>query len=103
MAERLIELRVRNHPGVMSHVTGLFARRAFNIERILCLPDAAGATSRILLSVREPARIDQVLRQAERLHDVLEAREAAADPEALFESVAAVLGEAGLSSGCDPR
>lgn len=93
MAERLIELRVRNHPGVMSHVTGLFARRAFNIERILCLPEAAGGTSRILLTVREPARVDQVLRQAARLHDVLEARERAGDPRALFSRVAAALGE----------
>lgn len=32
----LIELLVRNHPGVMSHITGLFARRAFNLEGILC-------------------------------------------------------------------
>jgi len=29
---------VRNHPGVMSHVCGLFARRAFNVEGIICLP-----------------------------------------------------------------
>ena len=26
----ILELAVRNHPGVMSHVCGLFARRAFN-------------------------------------------------------------------------
>lgn len=93
MAERLIELRVRNHPGVMSHVTGLFARRAFNIERILCLPEAEGGTSRILLTVREPARVDQILRQAARLQDVLEARERAGAAEALFGRVAAALAE----------
>lgn len=34
----ILELAVRNHPGVMSHVCGLFARRAFNVEGILCLP-----------------------------------------------------------------
>ncbi|MCG3147073.1 MAG: hypothetical protein PCFJNLEI_00510 [Verrucomicrobiae bacterium] len=33
-----LELTVQNHPGVMSHVCGLFARRAFNVEGILCLP-----------------------------------------------------------------
>ena len=32
----LIELHVRNHPGVMSHITNLFARRGFNLEGILC-------------------------------------------------------------------
>src|SRR5664280_3821038 len=26
----VLELRVRNNPGTMSHVTGLFARRGFN-------------------------------------------------------------------------
>ncbi|MDF3008108.1 MAG: ilvN [Enterobacter kobei] len=28
----ILELTVRNHPGVMTHVCGLFARRAFNVE-----------------------------------------------------------------------
>ena len=32
----ILELTVRNHPGVMTHVCGLFARRAFNVEGILC-------------------------------------------------------------------
>ena len=31
----ILELAVRNHPGVISHVCGLFARRAFNVEGIL--------------------------------------------------------------------
>ncbi len=34
----ILELTVRNHPGVMTHVCGLFARRAFNVEGIRCLP-----------------------------------------------------------------
>lgn len=33
-----LELIVRNHPGVMTHICGLFARRAFNVDGILCLP-----------------------------------------------------------------
>ncbi|EMK3758521.1 ACT domain-containing protein, partial [Providencia rettgeri] len=33
-----LELIVRNHPGVMSHICGLFARRAFNVDGILCMP-----------------------------------------------------------------
>ena len=32
-ATAVLRLRVRNHPGVMSHVCGLFARRAFNAGR----------------------------------------------------------------------
>ena len=34
----MLELLVQNHPGVMVHVAGLFARRAFNLEGILCGP-----------------------------------------------------------------
>ena len=39
----VLELHVRNHPGVMSHITGLFARRAFNLEAIVCLPVDGGS------------------------------------------------------------
>jgi len=73
---RVLELRVRNHPGAMSHITGLFARRAFNLESILCVPDPddAGATSTMLLGVADEPRLDQVERQLEKLHDVLSVR-----------------------------
>jgi len=91
MAERVIELLVRNHPGVMSHVTGLFARRAFNIERILCLPDEGRETSRILFSVDDGGRLEQILRQIEKLHDVLEARLRPEGARELFGQVAAFL------------
>jgi acetolactate synthase-1/3 small subunit len=91
MAERVIELLVRNHPGVMSHVTGLFARRAFNIEHILCLPDAGRETSRILFSVDDGGRLEQILRQVEKLHDVLEARLRPEGARELFGQVASFL------------
>lgn len=73
---RVLELRVRNHPGAMSHITGLFARRAFNLESILCVPDSgdAGSTSTMLLGVADEPRLEQVERQLEKLHDVLEVR-----------------------------
>lgn len=68
----VLELLVRNHPGTMSHVTGLFARRAFNLEAIVCAPIGDGANSRILLLVADEPRLEQVERQLEKLHDVLE-------------------------------
>lgn len=70
----VLELLVRNHPGTMSHITGLFARRAFNLEAIVCAPVGDGATSRILLLVADEPRLEQVERQLEKLHDVLEVR-----------------------------
>ena len=67
----VLELRVRNHPGTMSHVTGLFARRAFNLEAIVSVPVADGATSCMLLLVADEPRLEQVERQLAKLYDVL--------------------------------
>ena len=68
----VLRLLVRNHPGVMSHVCGLFARRAFNVEGILCMPIDDGARSVVLLLVHEDERIEQVVRQLRKLEDVIE-------------------------------
>ena len=68
----VLRLVVRNHPGVMSHVCGLFARRAFNVEGILCLPVGDGARSVILLAVNEDERLEQMVRQLGKLEDVIE-------------------------------
>jgi len=70
----VLELRVRNHPGTMSHITGLFARRAFNLEAIVCAPIGDGEMSRMLLLVRDEARLEQVERQLAKLYDVVEIR-----------------------------
>ena len=71
-SQTVLELTVNNHPGVMSHVCGLFARRAFNVEGILCLPMNGGERSRIWLVVNDDARLDNMIRQLHRLEDVLE-------------------------------
>jgi acetolactate synthase-1/3 small subunit len=82
----ILELTVRNHPGVMSHVAGLFARRAFNLEGILCMPTGDGSRSRMWLRVDEDARLPQVRKQLERLEDVLSVRSHGADHE-VFQSL----------------
>ena len=38
LGRTVLELDVNNHAGVMSHVVGLFSRRAYNVEGILCMP-----------------------------------------------------------------
>ena len=68
----VLRLVVRNHPGVMTHVCGLFARRAFNVEGILCVPVGGGTRSVVLLLVHEDDRIEQVVRQLRKLEDVIE-------------------------------
>jgi acetolactate synthase-1/3 small subunit len=68
----VLRLLVRNHPGVMSHVCGLFARRAFNVEGILCVPVGDRTCSAVLLLVKEDARLEQLMRQLRKLEDVIE-------------------------------
>jgi acetolactate synthase-1/3 small subunit len=68
----LVELLVRNHPGVMSHITGLFARRAFNLEGILCAQVGDGTTSKMFLLVNNNSTLDQIIKQLEKLYDVID-------------------------------
>ena len=72
IANTTIELIVNNHPGVMSHITGLFARRAFNLEGILCGEIEDGSKSRMYLLVNNDDRLEQIIKQIEKLYDVLE-------------------------------
>ena len=67
----LIELTVNNHPGVMSHICGLFSRRAYNLEKILCFPQANTTESKMWLQVNEEEKLEQVIKQVEKLEDVL--------------------------------
>jgi acetolactate synthase-1/3 small subunit len=84
ISRAVLEIDVNNHPGVMSHVVGLFSRRAFNVEGILCMPVGDGSKSRIWLLVNEDQRLPQMVRQLEKLEDVLAVRRHGAD-HAVFE------------------
>ena len=94
-AERqtVLRLLVRNHPGVMSHLCGLFARRAFNVEGILCVPLHGGARSAILLLADDP-RTAQIVAQLRKLEDVMDVHP---DPDARasFDAVARYVQPAG--------
>ncbi|MGA1874074.1 MAG: acetolactate synthase small subunit [bacterium] len=71
--KHIISVLVRNHPGVLSHVVGLFTRRSYNIESL-----AAGVTenpevTRITIVVAGDEKVlDQVMKQANKLVDVLQ-------------------------------
>ena len=82
MAQAVLELTVFNHAGVMTHVCGLFARRAFNMEGILCMPVGDGSRSRIWLLVREDENLPQVIKQIEKLVDVISVARHPGDHEA---------------------
>jgi len=70
MQHVVLELTVSNHPGVMSHVCGLFSRRAYNVEGIACMPVADGTQSRIWLLVEDQRRLEQMITQVGKLEDV---------------------------------
>ena len=80
-AKVVLELEVNNHPGVMSHICNLFARRAFNVEGILCMPLSNPERSRIWLLVFEDQRLEQMVLQLEKLIDVLSVRRHSAGHE----------------------
>jgi acetolactate synthase-1/3 small subunit len=61
---------VKNHPGAMSHITGLFSRRGFNLEGILCAPVNGGDESAMYLLVRNDERLEQIVKQLAKLYDV---------------------------------
>jgi acetolactate synthase-1/3 small subunit len=73
---RILSVLVRNHPGVLSHVAGLFTRRGYNIKSL-----AAGETqdphiTRITIVVGEDeAVVDQISKQIRKLIDVIDVRE----------------------------
>ena len=90
----VLELRVRNHPGTMSHVTGLFARRGFNLEAIVCGPVDDGRESCMLLLVADEPRLEQVERQLAKLYDVLAVRHRPDLAPDLFRQFARITGGA---------
>lgn len=75
----VLEITVNNHPGVMSHICGLFSRRAYNVEGILCMPVGTGEQSRIWLLVNRDQRFEQMVKQVTKLEDVLEVQHRGAD------------------------
>jgi len=88
----VLQLTVNNHPGVMLHVCGLFARRAFNLEGILVTPLHGGATSAMWLLVNKDARLEQIVRQVRKLHDVLDVRASSTDSGAFARLAACMEG-----------
>jgi acetolactate synthase-1/3 small subunit len=68
----------------------LFARRAYNLDAIVCLPVGDGSESRMWLRVHESDRLPQITSQVQKLHDVREVK-------VLHEKDVAVFREVGCS------
>ena len=67
---------VENKPGVLARVAGLFARRGYNIESLAVAPTNEERFSRITFTVDvESAPLEQVVKQLNKLINVVEIRE----------------------------
>ncbi len=78
-----ISAYVKNEPGVLARVSGLFHRRQFNIESLTVGPTQNEGYSRITLVVEEPdPGIEQIRKQLNRLIPVVHVRELDSDPVA---------------------
>ena len=67
---------VENKSGVLARVASLFARRAFNIESLAVVPTDDEQFSRLTVVVDlESAPLDQIIKQLDKLVNVVEIRE----------------------------
>ena len=82
-----LSVLVENRPGVLARIAGLFARRAFNVEGILCLPIQDSDKSRIWLLVNDDQRLEQMISQIDKLEDVVKVQRNQSDPT-MFNKIA---------------
>jgi len=72
MTHHTLAVLVENKPGVLSHVAGLFSRRAFNIASLAVGPTSDEKVSRITIVVDgDTTPVEQVMRQLDKLVRVL--------------------------------
>jgi len=72
MHDQVITLTVSNHPGVLSRIAGLFARRNYNLDGVYVVGLTGTSESRMQLLVKTDERLPQIIKQLEKLYDVRE-------------------------------
>jgi acetolactate synthase-1/3 small subunit len=76
--KHILSILVENKPGVLTRITGLFARRGFNIDTLAVGPTDDERFSRITLTLDGAVHsIDQVNKQLHKLVNVLKIRDLA--------------------------
>src|SRR5579859_7252095 len=74
--KHILSILVENKPGVLTRITGLFARRGFNIDTLAVGPTDDERFSRITLTLDGAVHpIDQVTKQLHKLVNVLKIRD----------------------------
>jgi acetolactate synthase-1/3 small subunit len=91
-----LSLYVNNKPGVLVRVALVFARRGFNIESLVVSPAAHGDFSRMtIVCSGERANLEQIVKQLQKLVDVVQALDHTGD-EAFEAEIALVKLQADL-------
>ena len=73
---RTLVVLVKDHPGVLTRVSGLFRRRNFNIESLVVGHSETPGISRMTVVVKgSAAEVDQVVKQLQKLIEVIEVRD----------------------------
>jgi len=71
-----ISILVNNKPGVLVRVALVFARRGYNIDALAVSPAVDPRFSRMTITAQgDPATLDQIIKQASKLVDVIHAEE----------------------------
>ncbi len=74
--KHIVSLLVENKPGVLTRISGLFARRGFNIDTLAVGPTEDDAVSRVTITLDGAVQpIDQVTKQLHKLVNVLKIRD----------------------------
>ena len=70
---RTLSILVENHFGTLFNIAGLFSARGYNIERVTVVPEPGTSFSRMTMVVRcRPGQEDQIVKQLNKLTDVVE-------------------------------
>src|SRR5258708_32539772 len=78
---QIISLLLENKPGALMRVTGLFSQRGYNIESLTVARTLDPALSRMTITVDvEPNTRSQVIKQMNKLINVLQAADATEGP-----------------------
>lgn len=85
-----ISILVSNRPGVLSRISAIFSRRAFNIDSLVVSPALDGRFSRMTITAEgDPKTLDQIIKQVSKLIDVIHASEH--DPQTTIEKELALI------------
>lgn len=80
MKKHIITVLVNNHSGVLTRVSGLFARRGYNIDSLaVCNTEDENYSRMTIVSQGDDMTIKQVIKQLDKLVDVIKINELDAD------------------------